>query len=83
VDGPEGEGTPNITPDGTGIGSWTVDMLSFYLEIGMTPDGDFAGSLMAKVIDRGTGKLTDEDRRAIATYLLSLPPLPSAGNGGG
>jgi mono/diheme cytochrome c family protein len=77
IDGPEGKSTPNITPDKTGIGGWTPSMLSFYLEIGMTPDGDFAGSLMADVIDQGTGKLTPEDRAAIATYLLSLPPLPA------
>ncbi len=77
VDGPEGKRTPNITPDKTGIGGWTPKMLSFYLEIGMTPDGDFAGSLMADVIDQGTSKLTPEDRSAITTYILSLPPLPA------
>jgi mono/diheme cytochrome c family protein len=77
-DGPEGERTPNITPDETGIGSWTPTMLSFYLEVGMTPEGDFAGSLMADVIDQGTSKLTPDDRSAIATYILSLPPLPAA-----
>lgn len=77
-DGPEGETTPNITPHKKqGIGTWTVSMLSFYLEIGMDPKGDFAGSLMAKVIDKGTGKLTAEDRDAIATYLLSLPAIPA------
>lgn len=77
-DGPEGETTPNITPSKKqGIGSWTVSMLSFYLEIGMDPKGDFAGSLMAKVIDKGTGKLRAEDRDAISTYILSLPPIPT------
>lgn len=76
-EGPEGDSTPNITPHRKdGIGSWTVDMLTFYLEIGMTPDGDFAGGLMAKVIDRGTAKLTAADRKAVARYILSLPPRP-------
>lgn len=76
-DGPEGESTPNITPNKKqGIGTWTVSMLSFYLEVGMDPKGDFAGSLMAKVIDKGTGKLTAADREAIATYILSLSPIP-------
>jgi mono/diheme cytochrome c family protein len=76
AEGPEGESTPNITPDREhGIGKWTERMLSFYLEIGMTPDGDFAGSLMAEVIDDGTGHLTEDDRRAIAAYILSLPPI--------
>jgi len=76
-EGPEGDSTPNISPHRKdGIGSWTVDMLTFYLEIGMTPDGDFAGGLMAKVIDRGTAKLTAADREAVARYILSLPPRP-------
>jgi len=77
ADGPEGESTPNITPDKSGIGDWTPSMLGFYLETGMTPEGDFAGSLMADVIDQGTSKLTPEDRSAIATYILALPPLPA------
>lgn len=76
--GPEGETTPNITPNKKqGIGAWTPSMLSFYLEIGMDPKGDFAGSLMAKVIDQGTAKLSAADRHAIATYILSLPPIPA------
>ncbi len=75
-DGIEGGGTPNITPDKeTGIGSWTKDMLAFYLEIGMEPDGDFAGGAMAHVVEQGTGKLTPADRAAIAEYILSLPPI--------
>ena len=83
VDGPEGESTPNITPHETGIGGWTRDMLTFYLEIGMRPDGDFAGSLMAPVIDRGTGQLSEADRQAHADFLLSLPPRPAAAGDGG
>lgn len=74
--GVEGGSTPNITPSkDQGIGSWTQDMLAFYLEIGMDPDGDFAGGAMAHVIDVGTGKLSAEDRDAIAEYILSLPPI--------
>lgn len=75
-DGVEGGSSPNITPDKDhGIGTWTSDMLSFYLEIGMDPSGDFAGGIMARVIDQGTAKLTAEDRAAIAEFILSLPPL--------
>ena len=74
--GVEGSSTPNITPDKTqGIGKWTSRMLAFYLETGMTPDGDFAGGAMAHVIDLGTSKLTADDRAAIAEYILSLPPI--------
>lgn len=74
--GVEGGSTPNITPSREqGIGGWTKDMLAFYLEIGMDPDGDFAGGAMAHVIDVGTGKLSAADRDAIAEYILSLPPV--------
>ena len=77
--GIEGSGTPNITPHReTGIGRWNPETLAFYLEIGMDPDGDFAGGAMAPVIDLGTSKLTSDDRRAVAEYILSLPPRPAA-----
>lgn len=76
ADGVEGGGTPNITPErDTGIGRWNRDMLAFYLDTGMTPDGDFAGGIMAEVIGQGTSKLTAADRAAIAEYILSLPPV--------
>ncbi len=75
-DGPEGESVPNITPHpNDGIGNWTDDDLKTYLQDGMDPDGDFAESLMADVIDRSTGKLSDVDIGAIIVYLRSLPPL--------
>jgi len=75
-DGPEGEEVPNITPHPKdGIGNWTDDDLKTYLEEGMDPDGDFAGSLLADVIDRSTGKLRDDDISAIIVYMRSLPPL--------
>jgi mono/diheme cytochrome c family protein len=69
---------PNITPDRkTGIGKWSASDIADYLETGMTPDGDFAGDLMADVIDNSTSVLTREDRRAIASYLKSLPAVES------
>ncbi|HEM47288.1 MAG TPA: c-type cytochrome [Alphaproteobacteria bacterium] len=76
ADGPDGDPAPNITPhDGTGIGDWSLGDITSYLKIGMLPDGDFAGSAMAEVIEHSTGRMTDADRRAIAVYLLSLPPV--------
>lgn len=30
---------------------------------------------MASVIDQGTSHLGDEDRQALAAYILSLPPI--------
>jgi mono/diheme cytochrome c family protein len=67
---------PNITPDKkTGIGAWSERDLADYLETGATPDGDYAGDAMADVIDNSLRYLTPEDRRAIAAYVLSLPPI--------
>ena len=74
----EGEGAPNITPHRSdGIGRWKPRDIDYFLEIGMEPDGDFAGGSMADVIEDNTGHLTREDRLAMAEYLLSLPPLES------
>lgn len=74
-DGPDGEKIPDITQDKTtGIGGWSVDEIVFLLETGLLPDGDFAGSSMSDVVEDNTGKLTDEDRQAIATYLRSVGP---------
>ncbi len=78
-EGPEGKAIPNITPDPTtGIGGWSAGDLTFFLELGMTPDGDFVGGRMATVVEETTSKLTPEDRQAIADYLLSLPPIERA-----
>lgn len=77
--GPEGDPVPNITPhDADGIGDWSVSDITFYLEIGFEPSGDVAGGAMGQVIDDSTGKLTGDDREAIARYLKSLPPRPDA-----
>lgn len=79
ADGVEGAAVPNITPDKkTGIGKWSETDLAEYLETGATPDGDYAGDIMAEVIDNSLAPLTKEDRRAIAAYVMSLPPLESA-----
>lgn len=65
--GPNGGKVPSLR----GLaGEWSADDLVAYLSDGMTPSGDFVGGEMAQVIDHSTGKLTDEDRHAIAAYLL-------------
>lgn len=77
-DGPEGEVMPNLTPDAeTGL-TWDEAEIVEYLKSGQTPDFDYAGSLMAEVIEHNTGKLTDDDRTAIARYLKSLKPVRNA-----
>ncbi len=64
------EKVPNITPNPTaGIGKWSDGDLGTLLKLGMTPDGDFVGSEMAKVVNNGTSKLPDADIAAIVAYL--------------
>jgi hypothetical protein len=49
------------------------------LELGILPSGGGVfGGEMKDVVRHGTSRLTDEDRLAIAAYLKTLPPLPSA-----
>jgi mono/diheme cytochrome c family protein len=80
--GPAGSVIPNITPHKTtGIGRWKEKDLVEYLETGATPSGDFAGDLMAEVIDHGTRYLKKADRQAIAVYVFSQPPLDNAVRG--
>jgi len=70
---PDGKGwVPNITQKG--IDDWSEKDIDYFLESGLTPDGDNAGGSMAAVI-RNTSQLTPDDRAAIADYVKSLPPV--------
>jgi mono/diheme cytochrome c family protein len=67
-------GGPNLTPDPkSGLGAWSEDDIAGLLKDGGTPDGDYVGGAMAEIV-RATAHLTDDDRRAIAAYLKTLPP---------
>jgi MYXO-CTERM domain-containing protein len=75
--GPDQEGVgyvPNITPGG--IGDWSEDDIIRALTEGRTPQGHVIGSTMADVVTN-IAALPVEDRRAIATYLKSLPKRPT------
>jgi mono/diheme cytochrome c family protein len=75
-EGPEGSVVPNVTPDKkTGIGRWRASELVEYFETGATPAGDFAGDLMADVIDNSLRHLRRDDLKAIAAYMLAVPPI--------
>jgi mono/diheme cytochrome c family protein len=77
LNGPDDEKVPNITPHrDDGIGKWDADDLGYFLEAGELPNGDYTGGLMTEVIDNGTSKLNDSDRRAIVRYLRSVEPKP-------
>jgi mono/diheme cytochrome c family protein len=78
--GLEGKQAPNLTPDPkTGIGGWSNDDIVALLKDGVEPDGDFVGGAMAEIV-RNTTRLTDDDRRAIAVYLKTLPAKVFAKN---
>lgn len=76
--GPDPEGkswVPNITPHADGLASWSAKDIAYLLETGFTPEYDSVGSRMADVV-ANTGKLSAEDRAAMAAYLKALPPRP-------
>ena len=77
--GPEGQATPNITPDkATGLGDWTEEQIATYLGTGNRPDGDVAGGLMEEAIKgtlAGFKDMTKADLQAIARYLKSIPAV--------
>jgi mono/diheme cytochrome c family protein len=73
--GPDDTKVPNITQDThTGIGSWSHQELTTFLATGQCPDGSHAQGLMAEVLATSVMRLTEDDREALATYLLSVPP---------
>ncbi len=77
VDG-RGHAAPDITPDpAIGIGRWSLGDIVTLLEDGQKPDFDFVGGTMGEIV-KSTARLDDADRRAIAVYLKSLPPIAAA-----
>ncbi len=72
---PEGVGyIPNITP--ANIGAWSNEDIARMLMTGITPDHARLGSSMASVITN-TAMLPQSDRDAIATYVKTLPAIPT------
>lgn len=75
-DGPEGQAVPNITPDkDTGIGFWTREDLAKALKTGETPNYSELARSMREAIEHGLKYLTEEDRLAMAEYILSQKPV--------
>lgn len=67
---------PNITPSRQAIGDWTLAELEEFLNTGVKPNFDDVQGSMREVIEQGTVHLTPQDRRAMAEYLLAMPPRP-------
>jgi mono/diheme cytochrome c family protein len=69
----QGWSAPNITNDArTGLGNWTIDEIAAYLKTGHNRTTAATGP-MAEAVDLSTSRMTDDDVKAIATYLKSLP----------
>jgi mono/diheme cytochrome c family protein len=69
---------PNLT--GTkrdGLGDWTAADIAQYLKTGENRFSRTAGA-MSDVVRQSTSRMTEGDRTAVALYLKSLPPSPSA-----
>jgi mono/diheme cytochrome c family protein len=63
----------NLTPDEeTGIGGWDADLFISVIRGGQRHDG--TRPLMPPMPWPGYAKLTDDELRAVFTYLVSLPP---------
>jgi mono/diheme cytochrome c family protein len=63
---------PDITQSEDGLARWSEDDIYKALTTGKSPDGDKLGGSMAEIV-RNIAQLSDEDRKAIATYIKSLP----------
>ena len=66
-----------LTNDAAGLAEWSDDDIVQLLRTGSAPQGT-AGGPMAEVISDSTQHLSDDDLRAMAHYLKSLPGAASA-----
>jgi len=64
---------PNITSDSVkGLGNWSVDDIVAYLKTGHNRISAATGP-MAEEVEHASSKMTDDDLKAIATYLKTIP----------
>lgn len=65
----------NLTPDDTGIGSWSFEQFKKALREGKYKGMDNSRPIMPPMPWESIGHLTDEDLRAIYDYLMSIKPI--------
>src|SRR5690606_22798882 len=63
---------PNLTPSENGLGLWSVEDIADYLKLGLSHRAGVFGP-MNEVVVNSTRHLSNEDVRAMAVYLKSLP----------
>lgn len=69
---------PDISPNPhAGIGKWSDEQIADYLKTGSNGESVAAGP-MAEAVEHSTQYFNDQDLKAIATYLRSLPASPTA-----
>lgn len=74
---------PNITPHPTaGIGSWSEDELVQYLRSGRLEGKAQAAGSMAEAIIYSFSRLEEDDLKAIAHYVKTLPAVDAGENAG-
>lgn len=67
---PGGGKSPAIDAETLKTRGWEINNLAYALKTGITPSGDAFGGTMGEVVMQGTKFLSEEDRKAMATYLL-------------
>lgn len=63
---------PNLTSAKNGLAMWSVEDLAEYLKLGVSHRAGVFGP-MNKVVVNSTSRMSEEDVRAMAVYLKSLP----------
>jgi fructose 5-dehydrogenase cytochrome subunit len=70
---------PNITPDAnTGVGAMRADEILRYLKFGRVAGKAQAGGEMGLAVQLSLCKLSDDDLKAIVTYMRSVPAISDA-----
>lgn len=71
--GPWGVSYPrNLTPDSTGLATWTEDQIIAAFRTGHRPDGSV---LLPPMPWPAYSRMSDDDARALAAFIKSLPPV--------
>ena len=70
---------PNITPDAnSGVGAWSTEDLVSYMRTGHVVGKAQAAGPMAEAVDNSLKHLSDDDLKAMAVYLKSIPSIRNA-----
>ncbi len=68
---PGGEKSPAITQQKLLENDWTERSLAYALKTGLAPSGDAFGGAMGEIVAHSTSFLTEDDRNAIAHFLMN------------